>query len=374
MATTLENANPHPRDARIVFDEGPHIYYLDGKALAISVTGFIHKFFHDFDADAVIPRLITNPKKTRYYGRTVEDVKKEWKDIADKASSLGTKMHLAIELFYNGELEDHPEEARHFHGSKEESLFMTFHDELIKGSPLVAYRTEWSVYTDRYKLAGQIDMAYYNKETDSLELYDWKRSKKIEKTNQWRNGKGPVSHLPDSNFWHYSLQLNVYKFILESEYGMKVTGMYLVFLHPNQDHYIREEISDFQYEVRNMFEDHMGRWKPVMETAGMAEVDDTPFAGIRKRGSRPKASKPKKTCEPATVDTNSSTKSKASKSDALVIKPRGTRPIKSGGKTKTNNPKAEAKELEVKHETKRVFHTKRKAQSNDLIIGKRRRK
>lgn len=282
MATTLEKRNAHPRDKRIRFDEGPHIYYLDKKALPISVTGFIHKFFNEFDADAIIPRLISNPKKERYFGRSVADVKKEWKDIADKASALGTKMHLAIELFYNGELEDHPEEAAHFHGSKEEALFMEFHREIVEGSPLVPYRTEWSVFTDKYNLAGQIDMAYYNTATDTLELYDWKRSKKIEKTNRWDNGKGPVSHLPDSNFWHYSLQLNVYKFILESEYGMTVSGMYLVFLHPNQDSYIREEISDFQYEVRNMFEAHVGRWNPVVETASM-EVDDAPFEGIKSR-------------------------------------------------------------------------------------------
>lgn len=371
MASTLEKKNVHSRDCRIVFDEGPHIYYLDKKALSISVTGFIHKFFHDFDADSVIPRLIANPKKERYYGRTVEDVKREWKEIADKASSLGTKMHLAIELFYNGELEDFPEEARHFHGSKEEALFMAFHNELIKDSPLVPYRTEWSVYTDKYKLAGQIDMAYYNKETDSLELYDWKRSKKIEKTNRWRNGKGPVSHLPDSNFWHYSLQLNVYKFILETEYGMKVTGMYLVFLHPNQDTYIREKISDFQYEVRNMFEDHVGRWKPVMETAGMEEegVDDAPFAGIKSRGAKPSPYKTKTNTK--TKPTKSKTKTTTTKNDLVIgsRSSRTSRPKKpekddlvtgSRGSTRLAKPSKEPKKVPRK--------------TNGLVIGKRPKK
>ena len=266
MATTLEKKNPHVRDSRIRFDEGPHIYYLDNKALSISVTGFIHKFFNDFDADAVIPKLINNPKKERYYGRTIDDVKKEWKDIADKASSMGTKMHLAIELYYNNELHLRPDVQNWFAGSKEKSLFMTFHNECVKDKPLVPYRTEWSVFSEKYNLAGQIDMAYMNTKTHTIELYDWKRSKKIEKTNRWQSGKGPVSHLPDCNFWHYSLQLNVYKYILETEYDLKVSGMYLVFLHPTQDSYIREEISNFQYEAHNMFEAHVGRWNPVIES------------------------------------------------------------------------------------------------------------
>ena len=39
----LEKINKHVRDERIVFDEEPHIYYVDGKSDNISVTTFIHK-------------------------------------------------------------------------------------------------------------------------------------------------------------------------------------------------------------------------------------------------------------------------------------------------------------------------------------------
>ena len=33
----------------------------------------------------------------------------------------------------------------------------------------------------------------------------------------------PLDHLPDSNFWHYSLQGAIYKRILEKETGIKVS-------------------------------------------------------------------------------------------------------------------------------------------------------
>ena len=47
MNTNMDLAlkNPHPRDARIVFDEGPHVYYVDGCSDGyISSTTLIHSF------------------------------------------------------------------------------------------------------------------------------------------------------------------------------------------------------------------------------------------------------------------------------------------------------------------------------------------
>ena len=74
----------------------------------------------------------------------------------------------------------------------------------------------------------------------SLEIYDWKRSKEIKRTNRWECGLTEcVSHMPNSNYWLYSLQLNTYKAILERNYGKKVTGMYLVCCHPIRDMFER---------------------------------------------------------------------------------------------------------------------------------------
>ena len=44
----------------------------------------------------------------------------------------------------------------------------------------------------------------------------------------------PLEHLPDCNYYHYCLQLNLYKYILSSEYGVAVSGMYLGVVHPHR--------------------------------------------------------------------------------------------------------------------------------------------
>ena len=54
----LAKLNCHPRDKRIIFDEKPHIYYVDGSPMDISVTGWVHKHFPHFDADKVIPKMM----------------------------------------------------------------------------------------------------------------------------------------------------------------------------------------------------------------------------------------------------------------------------------------------------------------------------
>jgi len=42
-------------------------------------------------------------------------------------------------------------------------------------------------------------------------------------------------HLPDTNYFLYSLQLNVYRYMLESEYGYRCSSMWLAVVHPDND-------------------------------------------------------------------------------------------------------------------------------------------
>lgn len=114
------------------------------------------------------------------------------------------------------------------------------------------YRTEWMVYHEELKLAGSIDMIFENPD-GTLQIYDWKRCKEIKKINAWNKCAitPGLEHLPDTNFWHYALQLNTYKMIIESKYGKKVTHMFLVCLHPNNanQNFIRLEVPNLQEEL-----------------------------------------------------------------------------------------------------------------------------
>ena len=60
----------------------------------------------------------------------------------------------------------------------------------------------------------------------------WKRTRGIKYTNPYRTLKEPLEHMDDTNYSMYSLQLNLYAYILESEYGFEVSRMILGVVHP----------------------------------------------------------------------------------------------------------------------------------------------
>ena len=131
-------------------------------------------------------------------------------------------MHYDIECYYN--------ELDVINNSTEFNYFRNF----VKDFPeLTPYRTEWMVYYEEYKISGSIDMIFENPD-GTLQIYDWKRCKEIEhESNFNKYALTPcISHLPDTKFWHYTLQLNTYRMILEQKYDKKVTDLYLVCLHP----------------------------------------------------------------------------------------------------------------------------------------------
>ena len=92
------------------------------------------------------------------------------------------------------------------------------------------------IYHEELKLAGSIDMVYENPD-GTLMIYDWKRSKEIVKASKWNKSALTecIDSLPDTNFWHYALQLNTYRAILEQKYGKIVTDLFLVRLHPENN-------------------------------------------------------------------------------------------------------------------------------------------
>lgn len=245
--TFLKEKNPHPRDDRILFDEPTHTYTIDGDSNYMSVTTFNHKLFEEFDADKIIAnmRKSRNWVNSKYYGQTDEEIKALWDANRDNAAQAGTKMHYDIECYYN--------ECPNENDSIEYQYFMNFRDAFPE---LKAYRTEWTVFHEELKLAGSIDMVFENEQGDLL-IYDWKRSKEIVKTSTWNkfSNNETISHIPDTNYWHYCLQLNTYKAMLEANYDKKVVGLYLVCLHPDNKNgnFQRIKVADLQEEVKDLF-------------------------------------------------------------------------------------------------------------------------
>jgi ATP-dependent exoDNAse (exonuclease V) beta subunit len=264
----LCHRNPHPRDANIQFEELGHKYTIltDPKSKYTSVTTWNHSHFPHFDADEIITKMMSGKswkQGHKYWGLTRDQIKDMWNVNRDNAAGAGTNLHHEVECFMNSKvlkfdythLELHQQNCIFLKYDKTEkpkewSHFLQFVEETPQLKP---YRTEWMIYQEDWKLAGSIDMVYENPD-GSLSIYDWKRSKDISKTNAFRKyaTTPSISHLPDSNFWHYAMQLNTYKAILESKYDKKVKDLYLVRLHPDSEEYELIEVPDLSTELKSL--------------------------------------------------------------------------------------------------------------------------
>jgi len=247
----LSQKNAHPRDINISFEEGPHIYTVLGeRGTYTSVTTWVHQQFPHFDSSMILDKILKSPKqsdpKYKYYGRSRESIEAEWETNRVAASSAGTKMHLDIEHFYNGlSVENSSIEYQYF-------------QKFVEDFPwLKAYRTEWMVYHEDLKISGSIDMVFQDDRNGDFYIYDWKRSKEIKYDDNFCDfATGPcLKGIPNLNFWHYSLQLGIYKAILEEKYGLKISGMFLIVLHPDNKIYERIEVANMEKEILALFQE-----------------------------------------------------------------------------------------------------------------------
>jgi ATP-dependent exoDNAse (exonuclease V) beta subunit len=249
------------RDDRISFIEDTHTYLIDDKEIPglLSVTTLVHTFFPHFNADEVIVKMMNSKGwvNSKYHGMTPDEIKAEWDKTRDDAADAGTKMHLAIEQFYNSKIDPTIplEQDPNVINTKEYRHFEQFYKD---HSHLVPFKTEWRIFDEELKIAGSIDMIFKDPENEGcIYIYDWKRSKEIKYRNFFQKAHEPLSYLDDCNYNHYTLQLNVYKYVIEKNYGLKVTELAIVVFHPNNDSYKKILISPKDEEMEKIMKTRM---------------------------------------------------------------------------------------------------------------------
>jgi hypothetical protein len=228
----LKYQHPLPRDRRIVFHEEKHEYWIDGVKAPRSVTGLVHTYGWEFDPHAAVVAMKNGtrwPEKRASFmtdsGTEMSDgeIVEMWKSSGQIASARGTLLHWHAEMHLNGRTLEPPH-------SPDFAMFLTILD-VLQGWGLRPFRTEISLFHSGLCLAGQADALFVD--TDgALSILDWKRTKSIRFDNSFRSLKEPLQHLSDSNGWLYCLQLNVYKWMIETELGFRVAAMYLGQVHP----------------------------------------------------------------------------------------------------------------------------------------------
>ena len=187
-----------------------------------SPTGILSNFYKHFDAIPISERYVKKHKLKI----TAEELRAEWDEKARVASERGSKLHAYCESLYDGwDFGEDPEELQAPHARA------ALKDIDSQGWKLA--KTELLVYSTIVRLAGQVDLLV--KRGDDLAIMDYKflkgpldmKSYYNPFTRKYKMMTGPFYRLMDTNFNHYSIQMELYRMLM-GKTGERVTNKTLV--------------------------------------------------------------------------------------------------------------------------------------------------
>jgi hypothetical protein len=202
----------------LVFEPSTHSYKsLDAadNTVWVSVTTLLGHLKQPFDSNAIAKKSASN-KRGKWYGMTVEDIQKAWKNESDRACTLGNWYHDQRERDIVG----CDTISRH---DKELPVIRPMFDEFGKKTAptqklIEGIYPEHMVYLRSAGICGQSDLVEVA--NGEVHITDYKTNKEI-KTESFKNWEGisqkmsfPVSHLDDCNLNHYNLQLSIYLYVI----------------------------------------------------------------------------------------------------------------------------------------------------------------
>lgn len=242
----------NPQGIEILFTESDHKYtsIINNKLIEyISGTTFISKFFMPFDPDGLITE-----RCARKAGISVDEIKEQWKQKGVIATTLGTKIHETIEdVLLNNEFRNSPV------NDDEIKLFNIAESTAKKLKQTIdILGVEKIVFNHNLKLAGSIDLFARSKKDGTYLIIDHKTNKEIKTNNYGKFALDPISHIPDSTFYHYVLQLNLYAYLLK--YGKYVPAdakFKYILNHVTTDGQKFIELPDVQTEISHMILYHI---------------------------------------------------------------------------------------------------------------------
>jgi len=207
----------------IKFDPKEHKYTNKKETEYTSVTTVIKRYKQPFDAVKISERYaIKHPEKT------AEEWRAEWKKIGDEAGEHGTKVHAELENTVKND--PRCRTATHEDGEFIRSLDMI--TDLEDG-----LYPELLVWSDKYKIAGLVDLAEIK--NGVVDLIDYKTYKKVDlksfynpRTKQWTCMLEPLHGLHDCNYNHAGLQMSLYALLLE-ELGYKIGKLSIIHIDRN---------------------------------------------------------------------------------------------------------------------------------------------
>ncbi len=211
-------------DERVKLTKEGHIYHHRDGRIFTSLSKVREVIKPVFNKD----QHIFSAGKGKYVDMSPEQVKSQWKKTNTDACDTGTMIHDSLEL-YGLTAQVLPE--------NEWLRPMIISVSATEKDYYAIYR-EKTLYNEEFGIAATADriLATTRHKESILEIDDYKTnlSKGIYFTCKYKNYlKGPFSHLQNSNYYDYTLQLSTEALFLEELTGRKIGKLSITYIPPN---------------------------------------------------------------------------------------------------------------------------------------------
>lgn len=237
------------QNGNIAFVEETHKYFdvTNPEAVFTSVTTMIHSYTQPFDKDfwsaykaleKLLPKDVWNVEKKSLlstkkfdkvllelhnidendFNREQQGILDEWDEENRKSCDRGTKIHADLENSFYSKKDDINLSKFEIGGKFE--CRKDYSELDIENGVYPEYLISRVSPDGKLRIAGQIDLLV--KKGNKIIIADWKTNKKIEtksfynsKTKSSVRMKFPLNNLDDVNYWHYTLQLSTYAWMVQ---------------------------------------------------------------------------------------------------------------------------------------------------------------
>lgn len=203
------------------FESAPHI-------APLSVSGIIGQYKKPFDSDFFAQR------KADSLGIDKQVILDQWKNAADIGCDKGTVSHLYLETLLESEQFVYPTKYNHV-----KDLFLALKPQLDKfmaENKLEHVKSEIVMGCKELGITGTLDELFRDPRNGNYYIFDWKTNKAINRESRYYL-TGKLYDLDSSELSIYSLQQELYKYLLEKYTDIKVKACYLVWFNANNESY-----------------------------------------------------------------------------------------------------------------------------------------
>jgi hypothetical protein len=238
------------------YDE-PHKYFL-GIDEYISVTTLIHKYQEEFDEN------YWSNYKANEFNVPQWKIKRAWDFINKKGTMKGSIIHDYAENAILNKIFEYPQKEIYnefgFDPIYPEYLITKKHvDKFLQLSKnkLIPIKTELVVRDVESKVAGMVDLLFYNVKENELQIWDYKTNKRLTRNNPNKTLLGIFDSFDDCDLELYSLQMEAYKYIIEKNTSLKLGKSYLIWVSHNNSSFEIIEGLNRRYFIQEMFNERI---------------------------------------------------------------------------------------------------------------------